>query len=307
MRGKEIILGVLTIAAGVFNAYLWKGIVGGGFNSAAFYSAPVLALFLFAILFALSSSFIRARAIRIAVAVLSLAVGYLFIPYSLGVLSGLVLSAAGGWYAAEAIANEFKDSHSFSVRKIFKSGLPVFFTALVLLLTIFYFSSVADRHDQVLLPKAMFDVLIQLFKQPLQSAIPWFRAGESLDQTILDFAARQSGIMDVSKIPVSARAELISEGVKALEAQLGVHFTGKETSEEVLYKTANVQVEKLLGSYKQYTPFIAAAGFFLAVKTLTIPIYWVTLLLVFIVVRLLEMLGILKKEVETIQVERLTL
>lgn len=308
MKPKEAILAVLTVAAGVLNAWFWKGVIADGeFGRAALYSTPVLLMFFFAILFALSSSLIRERYIRVAAAVLSLALGYLFVPYALGVAIMAAASALAAWYACEAIASEYKLSHSFGVRKVLRPGLPMFFTAVTILLSMFYFSSAANEQSSILLPKALFDAAIPFLEEPLQGIIPGFRAGASVDDLIIAFALKQSGgEIDVSELSKARRDEFISEGRKALGKELGITLTGKEKSVDVLYEAANVQVEKLAGPYRQYLPLIGAVGFFLAAKALTLPIYWITLLLVFFVVKLLVSAGVLKKEVTTIEVKRIT-
>ncbi|MDP3727158.1 MAG: hypothetical protein Q8R35_00790, partial [bacterium] len=151
-RAKEITFGVVTVAAGITNAYLWReALSAGDFREAAFYSLPVAALFLFAVLFSLSSAFIRDRITRTATAILGLASGFLLVPFQPVVFSGAVLSARGGWYAAGQIANEVEVSTSFGVRKILRGGLPIFFTAVALALAVFYFSLIGGRSDQSLL------------------------------------------------------------------------------------------------------------------------------------------------------------
>lgn len=309
MNPKESILAVLTVAAGVINAWFWKGVIAdGGFGRAALYSAPVLTLFLFAIFFALSSSFIRERYLRVVAAALSLALGYFFIPYSFGVLAMAAASALAAWYGCEAIANEYKLSHSFGVRKVLRPGLPIFFTAVALLLSVFYFYSAAGQNTGAILPRAIFNAAIPFLEEPLQGIVPGFRAGASVDDLIIAFALKQSeGDIDVSALPKARRDEFISEGRKALAGQLGITLTGREKSVDVLYQAANAQAEKLAGPYRQYLPLIGAVGFFLAAKTLTLPIYWITLLLVFFVVKLLVSAGILKKEISTIEVRRIVL
>ena len=309
MKLKEIILAILTITAGILNAFLWHDfIASGSFGRAALYSLPVIATFAFAILFALSAIFIREKLMRSAAAILATALGYLFVPYTSWVVIMTAASALAAWYACEAIANEYQASHSFSVRKTLRGGLPMFLTAAVLLLTMFYFSSAANQTGNVLLPKTFFNAAIPLLEKPIQGIIPGFRSGVSVDELIRAFASKQSGgKIDISELPQAQQEEFIREGRRVLGEQLGIPLTGKERSEDVLYEAANAQAEKLAGPYRQYLPLLGAVGFFLAAKTLTLPIYWITLLLVFLVVKLLVTMGILKKEITTIEVERITL
>ena len=308
-NGKELALGILTVAVGLANAYLWKGVVlGGGLGPAALYSLPVLALFAFAILFSLSSAFIRRRLTRAATAIASLTSGYLFVPFSGTVAAAAAASALAGWYAADEIAHEEKDSARFSTRKILRGGLPVFFTAVALTLAVFYFVTVSDQHDQTFLPKAMFDAAIPLLQRPLAGILPGFRSDASVDDLMLAFAAAQIGKeFDIGTLTPAERERLVAESRRALATELGIKLSGDEKAGDVLYEVTNAQVAKLLGPYHGYLPAIAAVGFFIAVKAITMPVYWITLLLVWLVVKCLVAAGILRQKTETVEVTRIGL
>ena len=307
-NAKEITLGILTIAAGVLNAYLWRGVLfAGEFQNAAFYSLPVLSLFAFAILFSLSSAFIRERIVRTATAVLALASGFLLVPYQPVMLSGAVLAAAGGWYGAEQIANEYSASNFFSVRKILRGGLPVFFTAVALVLAVFYLASIGGN-DQAFLPKALFDAIVPLIEQPLQGILPGFRSAAAVDDLVLALAAQQlGGGLDPGTLPGAERDALLRQGRQALGEQLGIPLSGKEKATDILYEATNVQVAKFLGPYQRYLPFLAAAGFFLAIKTFTLPVYWITLILFALMIKLLVAVGFLTEKTKTVEVTRIEL
>lgn len=306
---KTFVLAVLTAAAGILNAYLWKRVVfAGGFGDVSFYSLPALALLLFAILFALLSAFVRPKAVRITSAVVALATGYIFIPYSSYALWTALASAAGGWYAADRIAGETAASITFSVRKIFSGGLPIFFTAVALMLAAFYFSSLGGRSDEPFIPKTLFDVAIPFLEQPLQNIFPGFRSNASVDEFLLTAVGRDGGSqIDIAKLSKTERDQLLREARAALTRQFGITLTGEESASDVIYRVTNTQVAKLVGPYEKYLPLLATVGFFLAVKALTLPVYWVTLILLFVVVKLLVALNVLKKEKVMVATERINL
>ena len=308
LAGKEIALAVLTIAAGVANAYFWREILSAGeFKDATFYSLPVVMLFVFAVLFSLSSAFIQENFVRVATAALSLASGFLVVPFQPVVLSGAILAAAGGWYAARQISNEAEDSNHFSVRKILRGGLPIFFTAVALAIAVFYFSLIGGKTTGFL-PKGLFDAVVPLLEQPLQGILPGFRSDASVDQLILAFASQQlGGGIDISELPASERQQLLNESRKALAEQLGTPISGDEKGIDVLYEAANAQIAKFAGPYRDYLPFIAAFGFFVAVKAFTLPVYWLTLILTAAAVKLLVTIGLLNRKTETVEVTKITL
>lgn len=309
LRGKQLALGLLTIAAGLLHAYLWKGaLFGDEFAKAAFYSIPIAALFVFATLFAMASLFISSSRLRVATAVLATAPSSLFMPFQSALIPIAIIALLGAWYASNQIAREYAAANYFSVRKILASGLPVFFTAVALLLATLYYAASSNTKGGALLPRSIFNTVLPLLESPLQGILPGFRADASVDQLILTVAAAQSnGEIIPAKLPPAARAELLRQGRKALGDQLGVAIVGGEKSADVLYRAANAQADKFAGPYKRYLPVLSAFGFFLAVKTFTLPVYWVTLLLVFGAVRLLKAAGALSEETKTIQVRRLVL
>lgn len=308
-RGKELILALLTVVVSVANAYLWRGALGAnGFENVSLYSAPVVTLFLFAVLFSLSAIFIRKSGLRTGVGVAALAGGYLFLPFTIGIVYPLVGSAIGGWYAANRIATEEAASQLFSVRKFLQSGMPVFFTAVSLMLASFYFVQVSREPPGTFLPRSLFDATVPLIEKPLGGILPGFRTNASVDDLLLAFAAGQLGdTVRVDELPKSQKDALIQESRKALTQQFGITLTGKESVTDVLFKVTNAQLAKFIGPYKQYFPFLAAAGFFVAVKTLTLPVYWITLLLTTLVIQFLKSAGLLHERVETVQIQRLTL
>lgn len=309
VNNKEVSLCILTVTAGIANAYLWRGVIGAGsFEGAVFYSLPVVALFSFAILFALSSAFIRNRLTRSITAVLALASGYLLIPYSPAVPYAAGLTALGGWYAAESIANEEAASNSFSVRKIFRGGMPIFFTGVALVLSVMYLDGLVGKPFDTLIPRQLFDAIIPVVSGALEGQLPGFRSEATVDEYLRQRTAEQfGGIGRFLEFLPRVRNQLIRQERESLGRQLGLELTGQERLGDLLYQLVNVQINRLLAPYAQYVPFIAAAGFFVAVKTLTLPVYWFTLILVWGVVRLLVAANVLVEKTETVQVKRIEL
>lgn len=308
-KKRELVLGGLTVAAGLLNVYLWKNfLLAGKFADASFYSLPVISLFAFAVLFSLSAAFIQEKWLRIVTAMASLAGGYIFIPFQPLIVSAGAATALAGWYASSQISREESTSNSFSAHKIFRSGLPMFFTAMALVLAVFYFTTISGQTSAVLLPKAIFDAAIPLLTQPLQGILPGFRSDASVDELLLAFASRQLGEeLDISRLPKAQKDELIRQGRQALSQQFGIKLAGEEKAGDILYDLTNAQVAKFLGPYQKYLPMLAALGFFIAIKAFSLPIYWITLILVWAVVKLLVSLKILHEKTETVQVTRIKL
>lgn len=321
---KEFTLAVLTVAAGAANAYLWQRMFFAGLaGSTSFYSLPVAALLLAALLFACSAAFIRTRPLRILTSFLAVSIGYLLVPPEPTVFIALGLAALGGMYAAGQIVREEREAVSFSIRKIFRGGLPMFFTVTALMLAVFYFSSFRAHPGELLIPRSAFDAVVELMRRfsgavalpvstsgnpiaPILSGILSIAANPNMtiNELILDQAKVQPGF---AALTASQRDELLRQGRAVLAEEFGITLTGNEKMGDILYRTTNAQLERFVGPYRDYLPFIAALGFFIAVKAVTLPVYWATLLLIFAVVQLLTRAGVLKKTSATISVERLEL
>lgn len=309
LHNKELTLGTLTVAAGLANAYLWKGVIfSGRLQEAAGYTLPVAALLALAVFFALSSAFIRERWLRGATAVLAVLPSYLFLPASGAVLGAAAVSAGAAWYAADAIANEYAASSNFSARKIFRGGLPVFFTAVALVLAAFSYASREGQPPGKLLPRQLFDAILPFFTGTIEPTLPGYRADQTVDEFIVQ-ANRQKvgGLVDVLNLLPRVRNQLLERERQELGGRFGLELRGNERIGDVLYQAVSTQLERIVAPYRQYLPFAAAAAFFLAVKTLTLPVYWASLILVWAVVKLLLAAGILKKDILTVQVEKITL
>ena len=321
---KEFLLAALTVAAGAANAYLWQRTFFAGLaGSTSFYSFPVAVLLLAALLFACSAAFIRTRPLRILTSFLAVNIGYILVPPEPTVFIALGFAALGGMYAAGQIVREESEAVSFSIRKIFRSGMPMFFTVTALMLAVFYFSSFRSRPGEFLIPRTAFDAVVQVLQRlsgvaafpvsvPGNAFAPIFSGIVSIatnpemtvNELILDQAKAQPGFTALS---AGERLELLRQGRAVLSEQFGIALTGNEKMGDILYRTTNTQLERFAGPYREYLPFIAALGFFIAVKAVTLPVYWATLFLIFLVVKLLTSAGVLKKTTATMQVERLEL
>lgn len=224
---KEILLGILTAAAGLASGYIWKDVIAAGaFSHIWFYSLPVALLIAYTLLFLLSSAFISSRGLRSGAAILSLAANYLFIPYTGAVLSAVLITSAGAWFAAESIHKEARTANYFSARKILRAGLPVFFTALSLVLAVFYYSATKDDEERFFLPRALFDRIIPFLEKPLGGVFPGFKVSASANDILFSIIARSSGEEALKEIPPAERERLINKAREELGRQLGITITG---------------------------------------------------------------------------------
>lgn len=73
---------------------------------------------------------------------------------------------------------------------------------------------------------------------------------------------------------------------------------------DILYEAVVANIEKLLGPYRHYLIFASAAAFFFAFKAITLPVYYLSLILTFALFKIMIWGKILTIEKKEIEVER---
>lgn len=307
---REITIALLVAASGIANAYFWKQFIfSPAYTDITLFSVPAATLFLFAILFSLLSLFGKSDSLGL-MAIAAVSIGsFIFIPASITAFTGIIFTFLGLLWAYRRVLSEARLSVSFSLAKILRQGMPLFFTALAFMVSVFYFSSISLEKNQSILPKSLFEFSLPFLQGTLQSIIPGFRASATVDELLLEAARTQlvGAKVDISKVPKDQLGKLLADERQSLSKGLGVKISGKEKASDLIYELANQKIEGFAGPYKQYLPYLTAFGFFLAIKVLTLPLYFVTLGLLWLTVQLLLFLKVLKKETVMIQVEKVTL
>lgn len=304
---KELAFAVATLIVGWVNAYFWRSFIySANYADLKFLSLPIASMFVFAILFSLLALFSRNSYIIYASLALSIFGGFFLADGNIIVIIGTALGIAGLIFAAYKIKSDVNDSKTFGLSKSLHRGLPFFFTIFALIISLTYFSSIVLAENSFI-PKPIFEVSANILQNYLGGLIPGFRPNATIDQVLTEVLASQlKGELDIAKIPKNQLKKLLDEQKSALGEKVGIKISGEEKTTELLYSLANQKLEEWFGRYKIYLPYISAIGFFLAMKTLTWPLYFITLALVFFAVKFLLILKILKKETVSIQTEKLT-
>ncbi len=315
---KEIILGVLTVAASAVTFWLWHAraipaLAAGDFAGGMQFVAPVMGLALTATLFALGAMFIRDRRIAYAVATISIVVPYFFVTATSAALMLLGISIIGVAFAVHKIRREFSLSIGFSISKTVKSGLALYFTVASLIISLFYAGTLNQKNSlAALLPKPAFDFTLYHFLNSdfarSVTGLPVVQEDITVDE-LLDMLARdqlkKQGI-DTGKIPASELARLREAEHQGIARQYGITFRGNEKVQDLFYTVVAERADELLGPYRRYLPLVSALTFFFALKALTVVVYLISLVLLFLLIKVLLSANILKRATENIEVERLT-
>ncbi|MBI3273745.1 MAG: hypothetical protein HYZ69_01235 [Candidatus Colwellbacteria bacterium] len=313
LYGKEVLLGSVALLTGVFVFWFWQRdisrIVSGVSKNYLSFLFPFFGLMLAAAFFSLSALFVKNRNIAYASALAGAGIPFFFVEATSIVIGTFFLSMALAAIAVAKIRREFTLTLGFSASKILKQGLPIYFTIASLIVTVFYLSGLDDKKALAsFLPKSAIDASFNL---PIAQALnlPPINAKTTVDEFLSGLLKEQ--LQSQGALPSEIRESELTRAIGAerrkFSEQYGIALQGNERVADVFYAAITGYIEKILGPYKRYLPFAAAAAFFFAFKTLTFFLYYLTLPLVFLLIRLMIASTLLKKEKQNIAVEKLTL
>lgn len=308
---------MLAVLSSIAVFWVWNAriamILSGGIGVYTAVILPVFGLCVSAALFLLSMLFIRDPRIAYTTAIIAAGAPYSLLSANSVVLGTFLLSIFLILFSVRRIRNEYELSVGFSVSKIVKEGLPLYFTVVSLVISVFYLHTVGQRNAiDALIPRPALDYTFRwLTKNPAifeSFGVPVINPDMTIDGVLRDFIGQElAGQGERNKIPELELSRLIGEQRNVLAKQYGISLKGSEKVGDVLYQAAQEYTARLAGPYQKYLPFAAAAAFFFAFKTLTLPLYYVTLFLTYILIKLLLYGNILKRESEKIEVERIKL
>lgn len=316
MSPKEAVLGILTVGASLATFYLWNEamplIIAGEFQEYTRFLFPVAGLVFSGSLFSLVAFFVRNDALRYGAVFTLVIIPFFFVPASATILSILGTSVLLISFSAYRIKKEFFLSHGFSVSKIAKAGVPLFFTVSSLIVAAFYLVRIdEEKAISALLPRSTTGFLFQQLSPTFSSltGVPNIGPDTTVDGAINELVknelARQG--MDISRLPRQEFSRLIALQRQEFSKQYGFQLEGKERVWDIAYNAIFERAKELLGPYKKYLPLTSALVFFAAFKAFTLPLYYLSLAVTFFLIKILVAVKILTKQKAQIEVERLTL
>lgn len=307
---KEWLCAALTVLAGIGVAFLWRGVFNeGSFGNYYVLSLPIFAVLTYAVLFGFVAIFIWNIWLAYAAALVPVLVSYFLLQSSNVTLGALAVALVLQALAMYQIRSESERAPAFNLRKFLRSGLPIFFTCLALTLSVFYLNLTTFRSGDYLgsfVSKNIFEKSLSLLGGQFDLIAPGFNPNMTVDDLLLALAKQESGgEIDPAKFTLAQKQELLRAGYDQLYKQFGIRVTGKEKGSDFIYDMANQKFGEFAGPYKEYIPYISAFGIFLTIKFLTLPLYWTTILISFILVKVLVAVGFIKRETAQVEVERL--
>lgn len=252
---QSVIIGIIALLSTASWSGLKDVLYGGGSWIWPAYGFLIL-------LVALSLSWILSKSrtilsITFAFALVSfLLIFGLRLEYLAALVVAIALFAIGSFRAV----NEKEVRIKIHSTKISRKGLPFVLTGLALLIvSAYYFSPLAQQgQDQLKIPRPLFNIVIKPVLLTIEQELDASEIAEQFGTTV--------------------------EGTLTENKQL----------EEVLYLTVNAEINKYTKDYKEYFPLGLAVGMFFAIKAIGMFFGWITILLCWIIFKLLVVSGAVK-------------
>lgn len=304
---KELALGILAALIITSAFWLWHKnisiILTGEFGDYINFTLPIVALIVAGSVFLLMGLLVKNIWIAYTAAIISVGAPYFLVEAAPLVLGTFALSVFLIVFALHGIRKEYALSIGFSVSKTAKAGLPIFFTVASLVSSLFYLSELsAEKALASFFPKSALNFTLKNISGSLESltGISGVSPDATVDQVLVKLLRQKLGSKD---IPVNVIAIQREEFAK----KYGINIKGDEKISDVFYRAVTDYILRLSGPYREYLPFAAAAAFFLAFKTLTIPFYYATVFFTFLLIKIMLWSKILRSEKQQMEVEKLTL
>lgn len=318
---KEVILAILIAVLNIAVFWFWFKaaplLAGGEFKNYGSFIVPVGGLILSASLFSLAALFAKNKWLAYSSAVIAIGAPYMLAKATALTIGIGLASITLIILAVHRIRKEYSLSLGFSLSKTTKVGLPIYFTIASLIVSVFYFGNITEEKAlSSILPKSALNFTLKNLAGPLESLsnlprgfIEFLNPESTVDEALLKLVEKQShdqGI-DITKVPRQELLRALSSQRGEFAKVLGIKLDGQQKIGDVFYNVISRRIEELLGPYKKYLPVASAIAFFLAFKTFTIPLYYLTTLVTFLLIKIMVWSKILRSEKQQIEVERLTL
>ncbi|MDP3710421.1 MAG: hypothetical protein Q8R29_01715 [bacterium] len=316
---KHLVLSILAIAFGFLSFWSWQGVTGfiveGSLHISNFIW-PIISLILAASLFAFSIIFVKTQWLVYLTVLASTASAFFLLEAGATTVWALLATVFLVLLSLHHIKHEVELSRGFSLSKTLKSGLPLYFTAASVIISVFYFDITKNDGEKMvsaLFPKPAAGLVVKLLSGQLESLLGFplkIKADSTVDEVIMQLLRGQLQEQDISleSIPKKELENLLILQRKEIAKKYNIQaLSGKEKVSDALYEVIIGQLTSLVGPYKEYIPLVSAFAFFFAFKTFTLPIYYLSLLFSFVLLKLAILGKIIKREKVQIQVERLSL
>lgn len=192
--------------------------------------------------------------------------------------------------------NEMQNTLKGSLLRSLRKGIPLTVTCITLTVAVaaYMWSPQKTISIESLVPENLFGKLVVYLEPIISKQVPGFTSHASFAGYMLEQAGRQ-----VKKDPQSftkeERALIIQESMKQFQDQYHITIRPDDSLSHVLYLgTTNFLKNQLNSQNPALFPILFAAGLFLGLRLIALPVYWLGMLTSILIVRLLVKFGIVE-------------
>ena len=283
---KEIILAGISVVFSFLCWWMLKLIFYGNNYFISHWLLVVGIFILFGIVSCLAMLLIKNKKILFSSFVIGLLSFFIFfndkLLYYMIVLVLLFLAFLSG---SRKIKKEEKVQVDLDFYRIFKRGLPIFITALILVVSMVYYFSpelMNKKISKIIIPEKTIDLILRPLEGLIQEKLP---LGINLDS-------------EANKI-------LQNTQIQELQTKFGIKIGKQDTGRQVLYKIIDNQINNVTGAYQYLIPLGLAVGLFITLKIVSILYVAIVIMLSWLAIKILMKFNFVKfekiqKEVETV-------
>jgi len=203
-------------------------------------------------------------------------------------LAGLIILFAAFYSASVMTKREEEIQVNLNFWRIWQRGLPRLLTALFIVVALVYFFSphpaeIAKR--EIIIPREIFNSVIKPFEKLIIERLP-------------------EGVNDLD---IEASKILTPKEIKELKDKYNIELKEGETLKDFIYKLANYQLNVAPDPYKKFIPIGLAIALFLSLKIVSLIFVPLTILLSWLIMKILLALKFTRIEKETKEVETVKL
>jgi hypothetical protein len=286
---KQILLGFVVLLLGVFSWWFLKYVFYVGNLTLTCWIGGIVLFIFWGVALCLAMLLINDKRILYGSFLLTLvAFAMFFNNEAFYYLIGLIILFLVFLFASRKIGQEKNVQVNLNFWRIWKRGLPILVTVLILIISlVYYFSPSLERavEKEIRLPRNVFDVVIGALTPLIEKRLPG----------------------GIDSLDVEAGKILGYEEIKELEEKYGIEIKQGETAKDFLYKLVNFQLNSGQTPYKKFIPIGLAVALFLGLRLISIVYIALVIILSWMFLKLLILLKFARTEIETKEVETIKL
>ncbi len=224
-------------------------------------------------------------------------------------LEPLMMAAASGVFIFGVLAyfralREISHTLHGSQVRVLRKAVPFTVTLLAIQTAFagYLVSPAASLEIEAFLPERVFQKVLEFLEPILQTSLPSFSAHGTFRDYILKEAGRQAKI-DPYTLPRPEQDQVVNTAVAKFKEDYGIMLEPDDSLTHILYQAAVELMRRNLNSYGLFLPIAFSVGFFLIIRLIGLPLYWLAIAVSVFIMRLLLRFDVVKLRVVPTEIQ----